>query len=134
MPPAAVITLMQVAGVSVAILPDLAKAGRKVLPCPACSAFQHQFVLKGVTVDACLSCGQLWLDGGELGKLTRGQWADAPPEAPVVQTPSTEFPLVGLGEHRSPRVMLDVFLANLARFERGEPLAIAALGGMRSSS
>jgi Zn-finger nucleic acid-binding protein len=49
------------------------------LPCPGCGGDQSPVTLRGVPVDLCLSCGALWLDGGELSALTGGRLAETPP-------------------------------------------------------
>jgi Zn-finger nucleic acid-binding protein len=37
--------------------------------CPKCSTEMTPVAKHGVTIDACVSCGGIWLDKGELGEL-----------------------------------------------------------------
>jgi len=53
-------------------------AGEK-LPCPGCGAEQSPITLRSVPVDLCLSCGGLWLDAGELTRLSNGRIKETPP-------------------------------------------------------
>jgi hypothetical protein len=47
------------------------------LDCPSCSSPMLLLRLKGNDVDRCPSCEALWLDGGELQKLTAGRYGAA---------------------------------------------------------
>ena len=38
--------------------------------CPKCGTKLHEEVMEGVTVDICPACHGVWLDDGELAKLT----------------------------------------------------------------
>lgn len=40
------------------------------IACPGCESMMSPMRLRGVTVDLCLGCGGLWLDAGELRRLT----------------------------------------------------------------
>lgn len=40
------------------------------IDCPACEATMDQRVEHGVTIDYCPDCGGVWLDPGELERLT----------------------------------------------------------------
>jgi Zn-finger nucleic acid-binding protein len=50
--------------------------GRK-LQCPACRKEMSALMLKGVPAELCLGCGALWLDAGELPKLSGGLHGEA---------------------------------------------------------
>lgn len=42
--------------------------------CPSCRSRTSAVRLKGVTADLCQGCGGLWLDAGELGRLSAGRY------------------------------------------------------------
>lgn len=71
------------AGVDQGMLRDLVGhfSGTR-LTCPGCSAQMHAVQLKGVPVDVCLSCGGLWLDAGELERVSAERFVEA--HAPLV--------------------------------------------------
>jgi hypothetical protein len=41
--------------------------------CPKCGMQLHEETLEGVAVDICAACHGVWLDDGELAKLTEGK-------------------------------------------------------------
>ena len=43
------------------------------LHCPKCGTQLEEAVMEGVAVDICAGCHGVWLDSGELEKLTTGQ-------------------------------------------------------------
>src|SRR5690606_21749462 len=50
-------------------------AGQRLL-CPGCGASMSPLTVRAVAADLCLSCGGLWLDEGELAKLSGGRHAE----------------------------------------------------------
>ncbi|MBM4283299.1 MAG: hypothetical protein FJ137_21990, partial [Deltaproteobacteria bacterium] len=61
------------------------------LPCAGCGAAMRPLGLRGVAVDLCLGCGGLWLDAGELSRLSGGRYGEfGGVEVPAVAgSPST---------------------------------------------
>ncbi len=54
-----------------AALVDLAESfGGRRFGCPGCRAAMRTLILRGVDVDLCFHCGALWLDQGELERLS----------------------------------------------------------------
>lgn len=51
------------------------------LRCPACPAAMRPLRLQGVLVDLCFACGGLWLDAGELHRLSSGRHVEIAPTA-----------------------------------------------------
>jgi hypothetical protein len=43
------------------------------LHCPKCGTTLHEESMGGVTVDICPACKGIWLDDGELGRLTEAK-------------------------------------------------------------
>lgn len=74
--------LMGDCSVKLPVLAELAQQGAPGFACGKCHTPLKQFLLKGATVDACVTCGNLWLDAGELAKISRGTWEDHAPAAP----------------------------------------------------
>ena len=66
------------------------------LTCPGCALKMSAVTLRGTPVDLCLHCGGLWLDRGELTRLTVGRHVEvdvppllgAPPPSPVAFPPT----------------------------------------------
>jgi Zn-finger nucleic acid-binding protein len=56
-------------------------AGRS-LRCSGCGAGMRALQLRGVPVDLCLACGGLWLDAGELRRLSAGRHAEIAAQVP----------------------------------------------------
>lgn len=76
-------------GFSVQDLQTLVKqaaAKPRATPPPACTSCgtgsMKPFVLKGTELDLCESCGAVWLDRGELSRITGGKVGAAQPTAP----------------------------------------------------
>jgi hypothetical protein len=47
--------------------------GRRAITCPCCGAKMSLMTLKGAPTDLCRGCGALWLDAGELKRVS-GRW------------------------------------------------------------
>ena len=62
------------------------------LACPGCRAAMRPLRLRGVVVDLCFSCGGLWLDAGELARLTGGRHVEVVDAAPA--TAAADAPVV----------------------------------------
>ena len=66
--------------------------GRPLLRCPGCGQRMHPICLRQVPLDLCTGCGAVWLDAGELWRLTEGRWAEvarpAPPAPATVAAPA----------------------------------------------
>lgn len=66
------------------------------MKCPVCNEVRMREVVKnGVHIDICPDCKGVWLDRGELEKLTnevhelrkeRDEWYEAPPQGPYPQS------------------------------------------------
>ncbi len=75
--------LREQVGVDPSMVPSLAEQhGGGRLICPGCAQRLQQLPLRGVLVDACLGCGGLWLDAGELAAITGGRIAEPPTPTP----------------------------------------------------
>lgn len=46
------------------------------LLCVRCGLRMSRIKLRNVEVDACRNCGGMWLDSGELGRVSRGKWGE----------------------------------------------------------
>lgn len=58
------------------------------LTCPKCQGLMRSYERSGVTVDQCAQCGGLFLDRGELERLTQAEASYAqPPQAPPPPQP-----------------------------------------------
>lgn len=74
--------------------------GRPLLGCPSCGQRMHPIRVRALTLDLCTGCGAVWLDAGELTRLSEGRWeevAGPPPadstakNAAQVSAPSAEL-------------------------------------------
>jgi Zn-finger nucleic acid-binding protein len=67
-------TLLRSLGIDPALLGEMQVFSRaEAVPCAGCAEAMTALSLKGATVDHCRSCGGLWLDGGELHKISAGR-------------------------------------------------------------
>ncbi len=71
--------LVELCGVERSLLAELSAHFRGRLRCPACSRTLSQVPVRGVTLDLCSGCGCVFLDGGELSRLTDGRVAELRP-------------------------------------------------------
>ncbi len=70
-------------GITRATLRELAgHFGRPNLRCPGCGQRMHPVQLRQVPLDLCTGCGALWLDAGELWRLSEGRWVEVAGPAP----------------------------------------------------
>ncbi len=88
-----------------------AVVAKKALSCADCGKEMASLSLRGAAVDFCSACGGLWLDAGELHRLTGGRHGEprrrrsperavaADPQAPGLSEPAD---LYRLGSERSP--------------------------------
>src|SRR5687768_14028863 len=78
LPPASVEHLLvDGQGIDMAMLRELAgQYGGPRLKCPSCALMTSPVKLRGAMVDLCLNCGGLWLDAGELKKVSLGKFDD----------------------------------------------------------
>jgi Zn-finger nucleic acid-binding protein len=44
--------------------------GEELLSCPRCHAKMEKLKKQGVVIDVCKKCGGMWLDNGEMEKLS----------------------------------------------------------------
>lgn len=74
-------------GLDPAILDSLENFSRsEPLSCPACGESMKLLKLRGVDVDQCTSCRGLWLDAGELYRLSAGHYgSERAREAPTME-------------------------------------------------
>jgi hypothetical protein len=70
-----------------AVWSGLLAEGRRGPVCPLCPATLRTFALKAVTVDGCGDCGALFLDPGELARLTGVAEPPVPPGTPPPSSP-----------------------------------------------
>ena len=89
------------------MLPELESFTRAdPIGCPSCDSPLTLLKLKGVSVDWCRSCDGLWLDSGELHRLSSGTWGRPRAEPkPMDRLPETaQMALQSLNELRRCRV------------------------------
>lgn len=71
-------------GIDREILYEVRTSGAKDgATCPLCTSVMNRTRLKGEEVDLCGGCGALWLDPGELNRLSRGRYAEHPDDVPL---------------------------------------------------
>jgi len=73
--------LVELCGVERTLLAELCAHYVGRFPCPACARNMSQVPVRGVIVDLCGGCGALFLDGGELTRLTDGRITEILPAA-----------------------------------------------------
>ena len=63
------------------------------LICPKCQGSMRQYERSGVTIDQCSECRGIFIDRGELERLTDAEnaWHGAPPPQPQ-QQPQQQYP------------------------------------------
>lgn len=71
-------------GLDRALVGELCAHYRGKTPCPACERGMSLVPVVGVMVDLCGSCGSLFLDAGELARLSRGAIVEVSATAPSV--------------------------------------------------
>lgn len=59
--------------------------GRPRLPCPACRLRMHPVRLRAIDLELCTGCGAVWLDAGELARLSEGRWDEVAGPVPPAQ-------------------------------------------------
>ncbi len=75
--------LGELLALSRAALVDLAEGfGGRRFGCPGCRARMRCLVVRGVDVDLCFHCGGLWLEHGELERLSGGRYGAPAPKKP----------------------------------------------------
>jgi Zn-finger nucleic acid-binding protein len=82
-------------GLDRALVGELCAHFKGRTPCPACGRGMSLVPVVGVAVDLCGSCGSLFLDAGELTRLSRGALVEvgaAAPEDPFGPPPSPPSP------------------------------------------
>ncbi len=60
--------------------------------CPACTSKMRPLVLRGVDVDLCFHCGGLWLDDGEIERLSAQRYRSMPRTTLVPLTTTADLP------------------------------------------
>jgi hypothetical protein len=71
-------------GLERGLIGELCAHYRGRTPCPACGRGMSLVPVVGVSVDLCGGCGSLFLDAGELGRLSRGAIVEVAATAPPV--------------------------------------------------
>jgi hypothetical protein len=46
------------------------ESGEEYLPCPRCKIDMKKLIKKDVVIDICKRCGGMWVDAGEIEKLS----------------------------------------------------------------
>lgn len=110
--------------------------GRPTLRCAGCGQRMHPVRLRGVPLELCTGCGGVWLDAGELGRLSEGRWAEvagpAPPPDEHALPPPLAAPAVGcsvLLDDDRPEVERVVAAYGRARFRTAQDARAAAQRG-----
>ena len=72
------------------------------LTCPKCGSDMRQYERNRVLVDQCTGCGGLFLDRGELERLTaaEAEWHQSPPVQPQQRPPQQRQPQYGQEPYR----------------------------------
>jgi hypothetical protein len=77
------------------------------LRCCGCGASMRPLRLRGVVVDLCLACGGLWLDAGELSRMTGGRYDEVgAATSDVLPSPTTGSGASASTVDGRPRVVL----------------------------
>lgn len=63
--------------------------GRPSLGCPSCGQRMHPIRVRALSLDLCTGCGAVWLDAGELTRLSEGRWEEIAGPPPVDSTAQT---------------------------------------------
>lgn len=103
-----------------AILQELpAVVAKKALPCADCGEEMASLSLRGAGVDFCSPCGALWLDGGELHRLTAGRHGE--PRNP------TERPEAASSRARDAPAMAGLYEPGSERSPETEPAEVRSV-------
>ena len=75
------------------------------LTCPKCGSDMRQYERNRVLVDQCTGCGGLFLDRGELERLTaaEAEWHQSPPVQPQERPPQQRQPQQRQPQQRQPQ-------------------------------
>ena len=85
--------LVDVAGLDAGLLVELSRMHPGPARCPSCAQRMGLVPLRGVPVDLCAGCGGLYLDAGELSRLSRGSIEEVRAAAPGDEPPVTSAAL-----------------------------------------
>lgn len=65
------------------------------LTCPSCSFALSHVTLRGIGIEVCTGCGSVWLDDGELERLSLGRYTYAPLSSPAARSTTSELTPTG---------------------------------------
>ncbi len=79
------------------------------LTCPKCQGVMRTYERNGVHVDQCADCRGIFLDRGELEKLTEaeGRWQGTAAAAPAAQHPQSRPGYGGYPQHKRRKSFLE---------------------------